>query len=68
MKNNRNRLINNSLFYILLFVVLVLQQVGLLVVNPQINLKTLSQDQFITQLKKEKLRVLKSSLSEELIK
>ncbi|WP_129045355.1 ATP-dependent zinc metalloprotease FtsH [Companilactobacillus metriopterae] len=56
MKNNRNRLFSNSLFYLLLVVVLVLA--GSWFVGGQSNTttKTLSQDQFISQLKDGKIK------------
>ncbi|MQS89444.1 ATP-dependent zinc metalloprotease FtsH [Companilactobacillus mishanensis] len=59
MKNNRNRLINNSLFYILLFVVLVLAASWFAGGQSTDQTKTLSQDQFITQLKKGKVKSFK---------
>ncbi|WP_010624938.1 ATP-dependent zinc metalloprotease FtsH [Companilactobacillus versmoldensis] len=59
MKNNRNRLINNSLFYILLFVVLVLAASWFAGGQSNDQSKTLSQDQFITQLKKGKVKSFK---------
>ncbi|WP_125770990.1 ATP-dependent zinc metalloprotease FtsH [Companilactobacillus furfuricola] len=59
MKNNRNRLINNSLFYILLFVVLVLAASWFAGGQSTDSSKTLSQDQFITQLKKGKVKSFK---------
>ena len=59
MKNNRNRLINNSLFYILLFVVLVLAASWFAGGQSSDQSKTLSQDQFITQLKQGKVKSFK---------
>ena len=59
MKNNRNRLINNSLFYILLFVVLVLAASWFAGGQSSDQSKTLSQDQFITQLKQGKVKNFK---------
>ncbi|MCH4010158.1 ATP-dependent zinc metalloprotease FtsH [Companilactobacillus sp.] len=59
MKNNRNRLINNSLFYILLFVVLVLAASWFAGGQSTDQSKTLSQDQFITQLKQGKVKSFK---------
>ncbi|WP_057764705.1 ATP-dependent zinc metalloprotease FtsH [Companilactobacillus tucceti] len=59
MKNNRNRLINNSLFYILLFVVLVLAASWFAGGQSSDQSKTLSQDQFITQLNKGKVKSFK---------
>ena len=59
MKNNRNRLINNSLFYILLFVVLVLAASWFAGGQSSDQSKTLSQDQFISQLKQGKVKSFK---------
>ncbi|AKP67055.1 ATP-dependent zinc metalloprotease FtsH [Companilactobacillus ginsenosidimutans] len=59
MKNNRNRLINNSLFYILLFVVLVLAASWFAGGQSTEQSKTLSQDQFITQIKQGKVKSFK---------
>ncbi len=59
MKNNRNRLINNSLFYILLFVVLVLAASWFAGGQSTEQSKTLSQDQFITQMKQGKVKSFK---------
>ncbi|PMD68099.1 ATP-dependent zinc metalloprotease FtsH [Companilactobacillus nuruki] len=59
MKNNRNRLINNSLFYILLFVVLVLAASWFAGGQSSDQSKSLSQDQFITQLKQGKVKSFK---------
>lgn len=59
MKNNRNRLINNSLFYILLFAVLVLAASWFAGGQSSDQSKTLSQDQFISQLKQGKVKSFK---------
>ncbi|MCS6105682.1 ATP-dependent metallopeptidase FtsH/Yme1/Tma family protein, partial [Clostridium botulinum] len=59
MKNNRYRLIYNSLFYILLFVVLVLAASWFAGGQSSDQSKTLSQDQFITQLKQGKVKSFK---------
>ncbi|GKQ42283.1 ATP-dependent zinc metalloprotease FtsH [Companilactobacillus sp. RD055328] len=56
MKNNRNRLVNNSLFYILVFVVLILGLSWLVGGQSGSQTKTLNSTEFISKLEKNKVK------------